>query len=480
MRVPHFSVYVFLCIFTAVLSADNYIIEWADTVDNNNWDGASAVAVDHSCNIIVVGSSYIAGNTDYFIVKYDSSGSILWTDTLDNGDEDYAEAVAVDNNNIVVTGYCRINGDYDYYTVKYDSSGVLLWEETLDNSGQYDIARGVAIDNGQNIVVTGYCDIEDDCVYFTVKYDAGGSIIWTDTLDNGYYDSALDVAVDGVNNIIVTGYTTTGNNNDYYTVKYDSSGTILWQEIIDLCQFDQAYGIAVDNSKNVIVTGCSGEAFSDYDFLTVKYDSAGTIIWIDTLDYEDSDDVAYDICVDSDNNIYVTGYSLHLAGDYDFYTVKYDSAGTVLWEGILDNGNDDIAFGIAVDEQDNIIVTGRSNIGGNFDYFTVKYAPSPGISEQSDRGLCYSVFKVSPNPLKDRTEITYNAGQNSKNVEIRIYDITGRLVKSFTSPTANALLPITISWDGTDNSGSELPGGVYYLMIEKEKQRATKKLLLIR
>ena len=116
-------VYICVCLFPFTLAADNYIIQWADTIDNGNWDGAAGVAVDQSHNIICVGSSFIGSNTDYFVVKYDSSGTILWTDTLDNGNEDYCEAVAVDNNNnIIITGYCMINGDYDYYTVKYNKS----------------------------------------------------------------------------------------------------------------------------------------------------------------------------------------------------------------------------------------------------------------------------------------------------------------------------------------------------------------------
>ncbi len=466
--------------------ADDYYIQWADTIDNGDWDGASSIAVDNSNNIVVAGCSFIGGNNDYFIVKYDSSGTIIWQDTLDNGGEDNAEDVAVDNsNNIIMVGYSMIGGDYDYFTVKYDSNGTIIWQDTLDNNGLYDIARGVAVDNANNIVVTGYCDIGDDCVYFTVKYDSSGAIIWTDTLDNGPFDSAFDVAVDNANNIIVTGYTSTGTDNDYFTVKYDSSGTILWQETIDIYQFDQAYGVAVDNSKKIIVTGCSGGPFDDYDYLTVKYDSNGTIIWVDTLDNNNRDDVAYGVGVDNCNNIYVTGYSLELSGDYDYFTVKYDSNGTILWQDTLNNGNHDIAYSIAVDDLNNIIVTGRSYIEGNFDYFTVKYTPIPGISDRNKPDTICGVILcgIYPNPFGEKTEITLMINDETMNnsmVDLRIYDSRGRLVKNLSSSIAKSHLPFSITWDGTDIQGKKLPVGVYFLNLNAGEYTASKKLLMVR
>jgi uncharacterized delta-60 repeat protein len=490
MGLRYISVAICICLFVfpRVLTADNYYIQWADTIDNGDWDGAVSVAVDDTHNIIVVGCSFIGSNNDYFIVKYDSNGTVLWQDTIDNGEGDYAEAVAVDNsNNIIVTGYCTIGGDYDYFTVKYDSTGTILWTDTLDNNGLYDIARGVAVDHADNIIVTGYCDIGGDCVYFTVKYDSTGTIIWADTLDSGPLDSAFGVAVDNTNNIIVTGYTSTGVNNDYFTVKYDSSGTVLWQDTIDIHQFDQAYGVAVDNTNNIIVTGCSGEPFSDYDYCTVKYDSSGTIIWQDIFDNNGHDDVAYSVAVDNCNNIYVTGYSLELSGDYDYFTVKYDSSGTILWQDTLDNGNDDIAHAIAVDNSHNIIVTGKSYIGGNFDYVTVKYAPLPGIFEDECSHLVSNnpiFYEIYPNPFKDKAQIkcqipsTKSQTNSNLQTSLKIYNASGRLVRQYDDETIR--LSDHIVWDGSDAHGRKVPCGIYFVKLESEEHNLIKKAILLR
>jgi uncharacterized delta-60 repeat protein len=466
---------------------DEYEIQWVDTVDNGDWDGASCIAVDDEDNIIVAGCSFLDGDNDYFLVKYDSGGTILWQDTIDNGAEDLAEDVAVDHSgNIVLTGYSMIGGDYDYFTVKYDPEGAVLWKDTLDNGGLYDIARGTAVDDSGNVIVTGYCDIGHDCVYFTVKYDPDGAIIWTDTLDYGPHDSALDVAVDHSGEVSVTGYTSDGTNNDYLTVKYDSSGSILWQDALDIYQFDQAYGVAVDDSKSILVTGCTRGSFEDNDCFTVRYEPGGVIAWSDTLDNGNCDDVAYDVATDNSGNAYVAGYTLELAGDYDYYAVKYSPAGAILWHDILDNGDNDIAYGIAVDAEGSVIVTGRSYVTGDYDFYTVKYVPVQGVareeSEAGPDGLRCSIF---PNPFTEGTGVEFLFATNAEELlashgplAVHIYSPLGRLVKSYDRSIED--FPFSVTWGGRDYLGNVLASGVYLLVFEMEEHRGTGKLLLVR
>ena len=123
------------------------------------------------------------------------------------------------------------------------------------------------------------------------------------------------------------------------------------------------------------MTGYS--TFATNDYYTVKYDPDGNILWTDTIDNGD-DDRAYGVATDCSGNIIVTGYSL-IAGNYDYYTVKYDPDGNVLWADTLDNGDTDDAQGVATDGSCNIIVTGNCLIAGNSEYFTVKYDPDGNV-----------------------------------------------------------------------------------------------------
>jgi hypothetical protein len=257
------------------------------------------------------------------------------------------------------------------------------------------------------------------------------NIQWTDTLDNGDWDGAFSVAVDNSNNIIVAGISYIDGDNDYFIVKYDSNGIVLWQDTIDNGEEDYAECVAVDNSNNIIVTG------------------------------------------------YCT-----IGGDYDYFTVKYDSSGTILWQGTLDNGNDDIAHGVAVDNAHNIIVTGKSYIGGNFDYFTVKYAPVPGVSEDecsdlfSDNPIFYDIY---PNPFNEKTEIKFQFPVDSRQqsvVGIKIYDVSGRLIKEFSQPLSGIGHPSSVViWYGDDQQGHQVPAGIYFLRLETSNKSITKKIV---
>ena len=84
-----------------------------------------------------------------------------------------------------------------------------------------------------------------------------------------------------------------------------------------------------------------------------------------------------DMAVDSDGNVYVTGYSQGATSGNDYVTIKFDQDGNQLWLQTYNGpGNaGDTAYGIAVDADHNVYVTGTSNGGGQTvgDYATIKY-----------------------------------------------------------------------------------------------------------
>jgi hypothetical protein len=128
-------------------------------------------------------------------------------------------------------------------------------------------------------------------------------------------------------------------------------------------------------------------------------------------------DEATGIALDSSGNVYVTGESSGSGTGGDYATIKYDSAGSEIWVRRYNGPANgwDYATGIALDSSGNVYVTGRSwGSGTEYDYATIKYSQP---------------FIVYPNPYKPpegHTEITFS--ELTENVRIRIFTISGELI----------------------------------------------------
>ncbi len=62
-----------------------------------------------------------------------------------------------------------------------------------------------------------------------------------------------------------------------------------------------------------------------------------------------------------------------------------------------------------------------------------------------------------------------------------IYDATGRMVKSFSDIQRNAVSSVySVLWDGCDNSGRQLPAGVYFVMLEHKDTKKIEKVILLK
>jgi len=254
----------------------------------------------------------------------------------------------------------------------------ILWEKTYDG-GSTDMAHGVILDSKDNVIVTGtsYDAQKRSRDYYTIKYNKSGDVIWEKRYDVGIRDVSYDVAVDSKDNVIVTGFSSNGADHrgradyTYYTFKYDKNGKKLWHgKWATSHSYAEAYGIATDSQDNVIVTGFIMEN-NNRDYFTIKCDPSGNILWEDIYD-RSFYDRAYGVATDQNDNIFVTGISYSRADNYDICTIKYSPEGKLQWEKILDINRNDIAEDVAVDSEGNILVVGSTD-SRTWDFLTIKY-----------------------------------------------------------------------------------------------------------
>ena len=84
-----------------------------------------------------------------------------------------------------------------------------------------------------------------------------------------------------------------------------------------------------------------------------------------------------------------------------------------------------------------------------------------------------------PNPFNKNTTIAFTLkNTTSAQIDIGIYNIKGQLIKVYTMQSDNNL--ITVNWDGTDHSGSDVPSGVYFYRINLDGRTFTQKMMKVK
>jgi Beta-propeller repeat len=335
----------------------------------------NAMTIDASGNVYVTGRS--GTNSIPYVcttIKYDSTGQQQWIARYNASNGASGQAIAVDSSgNIYVAAYGSTQPNTLFCaTIKYNAAGEQQWVAEYHGGGGADEPAAVVVDNAGNVYVTGTTQICPGSDYLTLKYNSAGQEQWVARYygPQEHLDAAKAIDVDNSGNVYVTGR----SFSDYATIKYNVVGQQQWvaREV-----GGEGNAIALDGAGNVYVTG---QIAADYG--TFKYNAAGQQQWMARYNGPpgNASDVATAIVLDDMSNVYVTGRSERtgIFSDSDYATVKYNSAGQQQWV-VRYNGpgnTDDRAEAMAIDTLGSIYVTGMSGSGGDSDFLTIKYGQS--------------------------------------------------------------------------------------------------------
>ena len=274
------------------------------------------------------------------------------------------------------------------WTARYTGEGALGSDRAYD----------IAVDKSGNVYVTGSSETQGQLFDFvTVKYNPGGQELWAAKYNgpDDRSDISSAITVDDAGNVYVTGFSGiiegVFEHHDFLTIKYNSGGIEQWVARYDGPAdrgLDVAADIVVDADGNVYVTGRSAAINNDMDYATIKYNSEGLEQWVARYNgIEQGDDQAVALAVDNSGNIFVTGFSQQdtTSSTRDYVTIKYNSNGQEQWVAVYSTSGDDEPNDLAIDNSGNVYVTGKSNaVSTGEDYLTVKYT-SEGVEQWTAR-----------------------------------------------------------------------------------------------
>lgn len=354
------------------------------------WAEAAALQVDKVGNVYVTGwGANYNGFHAYTTIKYDAGGNQVWIARYHgprDGVHEFATALAVDQQgNVYVTGTSYgSSGNADYTTIKYNANGVEIWARRYNGpADRDDFPSTLALGSDGSVYVTGSSmSTGGDWDYATVAYSSSGQQNWEDRYDGDGHgdDSAVSLALYtneyGYEMLYVTGTAVSEyGDKDYTTIGYWGMNGIRDRVIgygehtefpIPSRNDDSASAVAVDGAGDVYVTGTSVNPITaEGKSVTVKHSSEWPYSesWVatSTVNFYGYPQVLPTLALDTSGNVFVTDLRGNLS------TIKYNAAGSALWEvshGRLNQGDLFYYSGVtnitssAVDSSGNIYVAG--------------------------------------------------------------------------------------------------------------------------
>jgi len=371
--------------YVTIKYAPNGTQLWASRYDSTNYPAAepAAMVLDASNDVIVTGSA--------LTIKYNCNGNQLWT-------APYAgTALAVDSNaNVYVAGFSQ-----NFGTEKLTPQGSNVWLTTYTDVGPtisqsvlVDSGNNVYV-SGLDTYYTAYRYTGPYVTLATIQYGSNGNRIWISSLNPPpwlQYNSVqvAGAMLDGSNNLYLLGNFSGGVSEPYVAFKYSTNGSLVWTAFPNRNDSSEATALYLDSGANLLITGKAGY-YPDSSYGTYKINTGGLPVWTNCYPQVPVGlSVATSIVTDSANNSYVTGYSPGANSNNDIVTIKYDANGNQVWLQCYNgpgNGND-AGNAIAVDSNGNVYVTGyETTAAGGTEIVTIKYLPVTPIQRQSDGSI---------------------------------------------------------------------------------------------
>lgn len=214
--------------------ASNGSIEWQKTYGGTTWDGAYSIQQTSDGGYIVAGEtfSFGAGNADFWVLKLTSNGDIEWQKAYGGADDDRARSIQqISDGGYIVAGetFSFGAGNIDIWVIKLFPNGGIEWQKT-------------------------YGGVDDELVHSVQQTSDGGYIVASETSSFG------------------------AGNRDGWLLKLASNGNAEWQQTWGSGGWDRAHSIQQTSGGGYIVAGSTDLlGAGNEDFWILRFDEEGNI-----------------------------------------------------------------------------------------------------------------------------------------------------------------------------------------------------------
>src|ERR1035437_4895012 len=385
------KIFLALLLPSSLYSFAQPAIQWEKCLGGSSNDYGYCIQQTRDSGYVVIGITGSTngnvtgfhGGTDTWIAKLDRDGTIQWENCYggtggDEGtfirqttDEGYIFAGSTTSNDGDVIGF---HGTEDVWVVKLNDTGVIQWSKCYGGSGD-DWASSIQQTTDGGYIIAGFTTSNDgdvsgihgggDC--WVVKITDSGAIQWQKCYGGANDESATSIVQTSDSGYVFTANTYSNDGDvtgmhgidDYWVVKLDTGGAIQWAKCYGGSQDEEPSSIIQTLDGGYAVAGVTGSSDGDvsgnhgnYDYWIIKLSDTGALQWQICLGGT-NDDEATSIIQTNDTNYVIAGYAFSHDGEVtgnigaeDYWIVKLDAGGNIIWKKNYGGGSDDRAFSI--------------------------------------------------------------------------------------------------------------------------------------
>jgi gliding motility-associated-like protein len=460
-------------------------LDWATYHGGTGEDVFRDMTIDKTGHLYVVGSTQsaagiatagsfqntLAGMSDVYVAKYTTDGTLVWSTYFGGQFDDFGQSIALDTQgNIFITGITSSmtgiaspgafqnsnNGGFaDAFVAKFDTDGNRIWS-TYFGGNMDERSNSITVDGDGNVTIIGWTNSNSSIAspgafqttfqgqedIYLAQFDNNGLRRWATYYGDTGYDIGLQIDADASNNLVISGWTSStanfttavafqtvygGGTADAYIARFSQNGTRLWCTYYG-GSFDE-YGDALlvaENGDIYLAGPCnSPDALSTpgthqpvigggFDAFVARFNASGSRTW-GSFYGGPNDDVAYGLALDEEQNLYLTGYTRSASaiatvnahqttpgGDWDAYLVRLTNMGMRQWATYLGGSGLDQSLAVEADSSGYVYISGLT--------VSQNQITTPGSTQETYGGGTSDGFVARFSPCTDPVLTFLNGG----------------------------------------------------------------------
>ncbi len=465
------------------------------------------------------------GGYDYWVVKMDVAGNVLWNKTYGGTKNDIPGAIIALSDGGYLVGGTSLSDksgsksanaygkSKDYWIIKLDANGNKVWDKTYGgqftetltsmvelSSGKY-VLGGYSYSNrkGETIKKSDNLGTPNTADYWMLVIDKNGKLLNQNIYGATSMDDMTCMAAVSANSVYMGGFsysvklsghktTAPVGNDDVWMVRSDINGNIQFQAGFGGSRSDFATCMQYFTDKSFVIGGYSnspadgnksGSFLGVTDFYLIRTTASGNKLWDKSIGGTGGDYMT-SVQQTKDGGFILGGYSNsdkgnnksdNSRGGYDYWIVKTDKNGNVLWNKTIGGKGDDKLTGIYEISAGEFIVAGTSGstisgekksptVGnsGAADYWVMRLGNSTAADKTAEPFIAslstMQSLTITPNPVQNTATIKYSSQTNT---DVTVYSTKGDAILKAALPSASVG---THSFDM-----SPFAKGTYYIVM---------------